>query len=189
MILGYFGNVGQGKTYGAVVELKRLHDLGYIIYSNTWLIFPYKELTLDFILDIVEKNLSLPDDCVFFIDEISIWLDSRCSMSKRNRIISYFLAQTRKLGKNKDFGLILLFTVQFSHMIDKRLKSFLDVAIESEKVELMGIKIFKQTKCFYKGKKSFVMESMIIGLIENYALYDTRMKIKYEQDRYKEEEL
>ena len=59
-------------------------------------------------IDIVEKELEIEDNCVFFIDEIHIWLDSRISGSKRNRILSYFLLQSGKLGKNTDYGLIML---------------------------------------------------------------------------------
>jgi hypothetical protein len=80
MIIGYYGNVRQGKTYGAVLELFLLWLKGYVIYSNTWLAFPFKILTLDYLLDIVEKDLNIEDNAVFFIDEIPIWLDSRCSM-------------------------------------------------------------------------------------------------------------
>lgn len=189
MIIGYYGNVRQGKTYGAVLELFILYLQGYVIYSNTWLAFPFKKLTLDFLLDIVEKDLNIEDNAVFFIDEISIWLDSRSSMSKRNKIASYMLQQSGKLGNNTDYGLILLFTAQYPDMVDKRLRHFTDKGIESEKFEVNGVKHFLQRVTIFRGKKSYSYNRIIKGHPMLYSLYDTRKKIKYEKDRYKEKEI
>jgi len=189
MIIGFFGNVRQGKTLSAVIELKKLYDAGYKIYSNTALSFDYTPLTLDFVLDIVEKDLDLPDNSVFFVDEFYIWCDARISGSKRNRIVSYFLLQTGKLGKNTDYGLILLFTAQYSHQIDKRLRSVIDIGIECEKINYGVEKFFIQNVYVYKGSKSFSYRKLIKGLPEYYELYDTRRKIRVEMhDRYHEDE-
>lgn len=182
--MGFYGNVRQGKTYGAVLELFILWLQGYVIYSNTWLAFPFKKLTLDFLLDIVEKDLDIEDKAIFFIDEIAIWMDSRCSMGKRNRIVSYFLAQSGKLGSNTDYGLIILFTAQYPDMVDKRLRHFTDKGVESEKFEVSGIKHFLQHITIFRGKKSYSYNKIIKGNQLLYSLYDTRKKIKYEKDRY-----
>lgn len=189
MIIGYYGNVRQGKTYGAVIELFQLWLAGYTIYSNTWLAFPFKPLTLDFLLDIVEKDLDIEDNSVFFIDEISIWLDSRSSMSKRNKIASYMLQQSGKLGNNTDYGLIILFTAQYPDMVDKRLRHFTDKGIESEKFEINSEKYFMQTVTVFRGKKSYSYKRIIKGNPKLYALYDTRKKIRYEKDRYNQKEI
>ena len=187
MIIGYFGNVRQGKTLSAIRELYKLYLKGYKIYSNTWLAFPFKPLTLDYVLDIVEKDLDVEDNSVFFIDEIYIWADSRISGTKRNRIISYFLLQTGKLGANTDYGLILLFTSQYPDQIDKRLRHVIDIATECEKIEFKGDKYFIQKVNVFKGNKSFTMVKVFKGITALYKLYDTRKKIKYERDRYEEE--
>lgn len=184
MIIVYVGNVRQGKTLGAVRELKKFYDSGYTIYSNTWLNFPFKTLTLDFLIDIVEKEIDLPDKTLFFIDEIHIWLDSRVSASKRNRIVSYFLLQTGKLGINTDYGLILLATTQFTHLIDKRLKDLIDILSECEKINYKGKKIFRQTITYFKGKKTYQRERYFEGTKYLYSLYDTRAKIKVEHTKY-----
>lgn len=189
MIIGYFGNVRQGKTLSAVKELKKLYDKGFKIYSNTPLSFPYIPLTLDYILDIVEKELDLPDDSVFFIDEIYIWMDARVSSSKRNRVASYFLLQTGKLGKNTDYGLILLFTAQYPDQIDKRLRHVMDIAVECEKVITSQGHYFIQHVFNYRGKKSFQYKKIFKGTKELYELYNTRKKITMVKDRYQEEEL
>ena len=187
MIIVYVGTVRQGKTLGAVIELKKFYDNGYIIYSNTWLSFPYKVLTLEYLFDIVEKELNLPDRCVFFIDEIHIWLDSRVGVSKRNRIVSYFLLQTGKLGIDTDFGLILLATTQFTHLIDKRLKDLIDILAECEKITYRGKKFFKQERTYFRGKKTFKRIIGFEGLKKYYDLYDTRKKITYKKTRYDED--
>lgn len=188
MIIGYYGNVRQGKTYGAVLELFTLYLKGYTIYSNTWLAFPFKKLTLDFLLDIVEKDLDLEDKCVFFIDEVPIWLDSRCSSTKRNRVVSYFLAQTGKLSKDTDYGLILYFTAQYPDMVDKRLRHFTDKGIECEKFISENNKYFIQTITVFRGTKSYEYKKLIKGNSLLFNLYDTRKKIKYEKDRYQDDE-
>ena len=191
MIIGFFGNVRQGKTYSAVIELKKLYDRGYNIYSNTPLSFKYIPLTIELLLDIIENDLDIKDNAVFFIDEIHVFgLDSRSSMSKRNKVISYFLLQTGKMNnseKASDFGLILIYTSQFTHLIDKRLKSVTDIAIECEKINYKGSKFFKLTKHFFKGVKSFSVTNLIKGTQDNYDLYDTKARIKVQKDRYEKE--
>lgn len=189
MIIGYYGNVRQGKTYSAVLELYQLHLQGYTIYNNTHLSFPYKILTLDYLLDIVEKDLNVEDNSVFFIDEISVWLDSRSSMSKRNKIFSYMLQQSGKLGVNTDYGLIILFTEQYPDMVDKRLRHFTDKGVECEKFEMNNEKYFIQHINIFRGRKSYMYNRIIKGNPILYSLYDTRKKIKYEKDRYNQKEI
>jgi hypothetical protein len=189
MIIGYYGNVRQGKTYSAVLELYTLWLKGYTIYSNTFLAFPFKILTLDYLLDIVEKDLDVEDNSVFFVDEISVWLDSRSSMSKRNKIFSYMLQQSGKLGVNTDYGLIILFTAQYPDMVDKRLRHFTDKGVECEKFEMNNEKYFIQHINIFRGKKSYAYNRIIKGNPLLYTLYDTRKKIKYEKDRYNQKEV
>jgi hypothetical protein len=143
VIIGYFGTVRQGKTLSAVKELYKFYLDGKTIYSNIKLNFPYKPITTDMLLNIVESDLVLDDDSCMFIDEMHIWFDSRISSSKKSRIISYFLLQTGKMGKNTDFGLILLYTTQFRHQVDKRLRSLTDISIDCEKKEFQAVYCYK----------------------------------------------
>lgn len=191
MIIGYYGNVRQGKTYGAVIELFMLYNQGYTIYSNTWLAFPFKPLTLDFLLDFVEKDLEFDEDKVaVFIDEIPVWLDSRASMSKRNRVASFFLSQSGKMSRdNCDYGILLYFTAQYPDMVDKRLRHFTDKGVECEKFEVNGEKYFLHRINIFRGKKSYTYPKIIKGNPILYSLYDTRKKIRYEKDRYNEREI
>ena len=114
-------------------------------------------------------------------------MDSRISGSKRNRIASYFMLQTGKLGKNTDYGLILLFTCQYPDQIDKRLRHVMDIGVDCEKYIFKETKYFVQTKYVYKGTKSFSSKNYFIGNTRLYNLYDTRKRIIVEKDKYNEE--
>jgi len=69
---------------------------------------------------------------VILLDEVHILLDSRGSMKKENKVVSFWLNQTRKMGVK------LYYTTQHLHQIDKRLRSGTDFFIFCE-----GIKYLK----------------------------------------------
>lgn len=179
MIIGYSGNIRQGKTLSAVRQLYLLYNHGYTIYSNIKLNFPYKPLDITLLQDIVEDKIVISEKKpVFFIDEVHIWLDSRMSAGKRNRIVSYFLLQSGKLGEDSDYGMILIYTTQYMHQIDKRLRSLTSIAVECEKHEVNKEKIILCTEYHFKGKKSRITKSVFFAK-PYYALYDTREVVKY----------
>jgi hypothetical protein len=187
MIIGYCGNIRQGKTLSAVRELFKLYNLGYTIYSNINLNFPYKPLDVDLLTDIVEDKIQITDKKpVFFIDEIHIWLDSRLSMGKKNRIVSYFLLQSGKIGEDSDFGMLLLYTTQFIHQVDKRLRSLTSIIIECEKKEINSHKIIINIEYHFRGKKSFITRSIFYAETI-YKLYNTREVVKYKKAKVEEE--
>lgn len=177
MITGYIGQVRQGKTLGAVRELYLLHRRGHIIYSNIHLKFPYKPLTLDMIIDVVEHDKRLEDNAVIFIDEIHIWLDSRVSVSKRNRIVTYFLLQTGKMAKDTDYGMMLIYTTQYLDQIDKRLRHLTDIVIECNKYKYGERRVFVLIYNVFRGSKSFSEKEVFFGE-KYYELYDTREIVK-----------
>ena len=132
------------------------------IVSNFKLTFPkikgcYKPelLNMSFIKDFKEQLY----DIALFIDEIYVYIDSRNSVSKRNRVWSYFFNQTRKRGVD------LFYSTQFLHQVDKRLRNNTELYIfpsiithEEEmyikiKIAKGNMKIFK-TFCF-KAKEYF----------------------------------
>lgn len=193
MIIGILGDLGSGKTLTALKELLSLYKLGYNIYTNIALTMPHKRITLKMLEKIVERGEGFgDDDAVVFLDEIHIWLDSRVSASKRNRIISYFLLQTRKLGRNKDYGMIFIYTTQYPDLIDKRLRKPTIRAGFCMKHEI-----------FWRGRnrKLFEVEwHQIINGVEcvksefffgekYYPLYDTREIVKIEKSSYDEDDV
>lgn len=185
MIIGFVGNVRSGKTLSAVRELYKLWLKGYKIYSNIHLTFEYTPLTRDYVYDIIEKDIDVPDLSVFFVDEIHLWIDSRQSTSKSNRILSYFITQTGKQGKNTDFGLIMLYTTQYPHQIDRRLRSTTDIFVSCNKFNYHNTKIFVCQYLFVYKNVSYV--DSFLGEEALYSLYNTREKVKYERSRYEKD--
>lgn len=184
MIYGFCGQIRQGKTLSAVREIMKYYHEGKTIYSNIRLSIPYKPLTIDMLIDAVENDKNIFDpDSICLIDEIHIWLDSRTSASKRNKIVTYFLLQTGKMGIESDFGLILIYTTQWTDQIDKRLRHLTEVLIECEKKEFDGYKIFINHVTMFKGTKLIQYSDCFFGE-EYYKFYDTKEIVRQEKSRY-----
>lgn len=135
MIVLITGGLGSGKTCMLTRYGKIAFSEGKNMYSNYHLVnMPYKKL------DIVDMFFNEPDlkDVMILGDEIYTFMDCRMSGAKRNRLQSYFIAQTRK--RNVD----LYGTAQFSQFTDLRLTAFLDVWIKMENIWIM--KDGKKTK-------------------------------------------
>jgi Fe-S cluster biosynthesis and repair protein YggX len=113
----------SGKSLSMTRYVVKYYRAGYKIYSNIKFNFPYTEYTLNELVDFANNDISLKKS-IIIIDEAHIFLDSRNSQSKKNRIISYFLLQTRKKGCH------LFWTSQRFHQIDKRLRDNSDVLIQ-----------------------------------------------------------
>lgn len=121
MILAFVGTVGSGKTLSAVYECYQYYKrLGYTVYSNIGLNFPHVKLTRKVLDQLIKEKKGL-QNAVLLMDEIHISVDSRSSMSKRNKAISYFILQTRKRNVR------LLYTTQHLHQVDKRLRDTTDI--------------------------------------------------------------
>jgi len=119
LIIGFEGGLGSGKTIGMVRYLHKDHANGKKIFANFGLRgIDYESLN---VLNIMEnKNLN---NVSIGIDEITVFMDCRTSMKKLNRLLSYFILQTRK--RNCD----LYFTTQDFGMCDKRLLKYCDIQI------------------------------------------------------------
>jgi hypothetical protein len=117
------GYIGSGKTLLMTFLLNAYQKAGKKIISNYYLDFPHQSISFE---QIQKMQLS---NCVLGLDELTVWLDSRLSMTKQNRIISYFVLQTRKRDVD------LLATTQDFGMLDLRLRRQTNYIIESEKVD------------------------------------------------------
>lgn len=126
MIFGFVGNMGGGKTLSMVRRAYIKYKRGYTIYSNITLNFPHQEYTLDDILHYSEMGKTFYK-AIFLLDEAHIFVDSRMSASKRNRILSYFILQTRKAD------IQLLYTTQNLFQVDVRLRNMSDAVVECYK--------------------------------------------------------
>lgn len=121
-IIAVLGRMGQGKTLTATYLCYRAYKEGRKVYTNIKFNFPYEKLTKEFFTDYAHAGKQI-NDCIVFIDEAYVYLDSRMSASKRNKTLSYFLLQTRK--KN----VTLLVTSQFLGQMDVRFRNNIDVIV------------------------------------------------------------
>ena len=124
MICGFIGDVGSGKTASMINEAYYLHvTTGKKVISNLHLNFDHEYITLEDFLTMVDNKEGL-QDCILLLDELHIWMDSRTSMSKRNRAVSYFGLQTRKVSVD------LFYTTQYINQVDLRIRNLTNVLIE-----------------------------------------------------------
>lgn len=187
MIYGFVGQIRQGKTLSVMPELVNYYNKGKTIYSNIKLNIPFKPLTLQMLIDAVEDNKDIFEpDSIVFIDEIHIWLDSRCSVSKRNKIVTYFLLQTGKMGLDSDYGLILIYTTQWIDQIDKRLRHLTEILIECQKFEFEGLKLFNNHITEFRGRDIIEYDRQFIGTKELYNMYNTKEIVRIEKTKYDE---
>lgn len=127
MIIAFLGTVGSGKTLSAVREAFQYYKMGHTVYANMGLSFPHVKLDKKTFDTLIENKEGL-QDAVILIDEMHIWLDSRSSMKKKNRLLTYFILQTRKRNVR------MLVTTQHMDQIDKRLRNTLDIIVYCKNV-------------------------------------------------------
>lgn len=120
--MGIVGDRGSGKTLTMARTCIEMLQKGRTIYTNFHLNknsinkkYHNKINLLDNEFFKNYKDMQLYNCCVF-IDEVYVYIDSRSSMSKRNRIWSYFINQTRKRDVD------LYFTTQFFRQVEIRLR-------------------------------------------------------------------
>jgi len=121
MIIGVIGDRGSGKTLFMTREAFLNYCKSRYIYSNYHLKFPkvlFKNLHKPKLIDdefLSNYRSELFNICLF-LDEIYIYIDARASMTRANKIWSYFFNQTRKRGVD------LYYSTQFFSQVDKRLR-------------------------------------------------------------------
>ena len=126
MIVGIEGGLGSGKT---LIMSRYLHKdrVKYHrdVFANYNLHFDHKKLNIK---DMLDKKVSLMDVSVG-IDELTLFADCRSSMGEMNKLMSYFILQTRKRN------VCLYFTTQDFSMVDKRIMHHTFVRIFCSKVK------------------------------------------------------
>jgi len=134
-VIGIVGNLGSGKSLLAVVAA--LFDLeveNKQVFANFKLNYQTPDGRTAKFIDIGRlaswitrhgKQFA-PNSALLVIDESYLGLDARNSNSLFNRLMSYFIFQSRKLG----FGLI--YTAQLASSVEKRLRNLTDVWVLAE---------------------------------------------------------
>ncbi len=167
MIVGFIGDIGGGKTASLVKEVYIKYLSGRKIFSNIKLNFPYTHVSQEDLLEMASGGFNLQDG-VLVLDEIHIYLDSRTSMSKENRVITYFALQTRKVGVD------LYYTTQYINQVDLRLRNLTNALIEcytqenSETKEKYTLNVIRMRKI-----NKVITKKIIFQTSKVYNLYNT----------------
>lgn len=158
MITGIVGPFGSGKTLLMANRLFRRYLQGMAIYTNFATNFPAKPLQA---IDLVKMSQNL-NDCGMGIDEIHVLIDSRNSMTEANKLISYFILQTRKRN------VYLFYTTQDEMQVEKRLRRNTDYWVYCTRVgkHTFRYRVYNRTgKCI----KNFTLDGR-----KSYNLYNTK---------------
>lgn len=178
MIITFIGTIGGGKTASAVYEAYKYHQLGYTVYSNIKLSFPSVSLTKEKFDDLVANDHQL-QNAVLLLDEVHIWLDSRGSMKKKNRAITYFILQTRKRN------IRMLCTTQHLHQVDKRLRDSVDILVFCRNMSNQTSTITNDQEVFieqqyvYQWREDQKPKIKVIYINPLFQLYDTREIVSF----------
>lgn len=169
MLIGIEGGLGSGKTVGMVRYLYKDFKLGKKIYTNFKLFkIPYKHIIIENILSNEDEQLK---NCTMGIDEITVFADCRVSSSKMNRVLSYFILQSRKRSVN------VYYTTQNFEMVEKRILEHTNIYVMCKKLydkngnEINDYRQYTILDCMnWQDPK----ENTIIVKIKNYySFYDT----------------
>ena len=87
------GAQGSGKTTLLSYILYKAYEKNFTIYSNFDFALPHETVTMKEITSLVSENIQ--NACIG-IDEAEAVIDSRTSQSRFNRIMSYWVYQSRK---------------------------------------------------------------------------------------------
>ena len=139
MIICFIGNMGGGKTLSMTNALFKSHKDKHKVISNYTLNFKHDVLSMDLLKSYHTSNKQI-ENSSFGIDEAHIFLDSRNFMSKSNKIISYFLLQTRKRG------IKAYLSFQKYNQIDIRIRQNASFLVDCESYELIGNKLYLLTE-------------------------------------------
>ena len=181
MIVGIIGKRGCGKTLTMAKTVDEMLKKGKTVYTNFNIDKKainkryHKQLFLldnDFFKNYKDFKLY---NCALFIDEIYVYIDSRTSGSKRNRLWSYFINQTRKRDVD------LYYTTQFFRQVELRLRENTEYfiypqVIKQDKRILIANKIYS-----YENTLKLIGVERFIGN-DYFKIYDTDEIIAFDDD-------
>lgn len=161
-IIGWVAPPRQGKTLGMAVKQNQERLRGRQIFANYRPRFPHVEVDSTWLM----KHPPELRNCSLGMDEFHVLIDSRNSMSDRNRIITYLVLQC---GKRR---VSLHFTTQDFGQVDIRLRRFVDRWVIPQKVapDLFVYDVWNRTLNRLMGK--YVLRGQRF-----YHLFDTELAI------------
>ncbi len=182
MIVGIIGKRGSGKTITMAKTVKDMLKKGKTVYTNFHINLKAIDKKYHSKIHLLDSNFfkNYKDfklyNCALFLDEIYIYIDSRSSMSKRNRLWSYFINQTRKRDVD------LYFTTQFFRQVEVRLRDSTEIFIFPEVIKAKNNQIIVNNKIYSYGDnfKKIGTERFIGN--DYYDVYDTDEIISFDDD-------
>lgn len=171
-IIGLTGDRGSGKTLVMVyLGLKEHIKRGAKIYANFHLKgVPYTYIDFPTLLWMADNEVDLRD-CIILIDEAHIWVDSRTSGKKLNRLFTYFLLQTGKDNIN------IYWTSQRKGQVELRLRQQTDIWINIERRGDLHLCLIDDITA--GGSR---IQRMIVRGKPVWPYYDTHEKIKIPEE-------
>jgi hypothetical protein len=171
MIIGIQGGLGSGKTILMTRYLYKDWKKAKEIFASYGLKeIKFTPIDMSKILEMHANEFNMRD-CTIGIDEITVFADCRRSGSKMNRLISYFILQSRK--RNVD----IYFTTQNLAMIDFRLIDYMDFQIECKKVkDTKGHEVegYAQYTVFdLRDMQDIKVKQFMLDIRPYYRYYDT----------------
>ncbi len=135
-IYGIEGGIGTGKTLtGVHMTLQDLFN-GKHVFSNVKfknipkkfrdkITYLTKELIGNVFMEVKQGNINMENSTIF-IQEAHNYIDSRNSASKRNKVFSYWILQSRHTGKG---SCDIIYDTQSIDQVDKRLRRNTDFLV------------------------------------------------------------
>lgn len=172
MIIGIEGGLGSGKTIMMARYLYQDALSGFDVRANFGLKFKSNDLDVKELLE-TGKELR---NVTIGLDEITVFIDCRKSMSKMNRLISYFILQSRKRNVN------IYYTTQDFDMVDKRLIQHTHIQIVAEKIYYSDGREIPDYRRYtildFRNPKNLKPINFVVDISNYYDLYDTDEIIK-----------
>lgn len=158
-IVGYVGPRGAGKTLAmtrCAHYLARRRKVN--VMANYGIMLPHQKLDAARLVDMGEDL----QRCLMLIDEAHVLIDSRNSGKARNKMVSYFITQTRKRD------VVLCYTTQHVMQVDIRLRRATDYFVFCRRV---GRHRFRYRVVDALNGKH--LGTVFMDGRKSYALYDT----------------
>lgn len=177
MIIGIEGGIGTGKTLTMVHYALQDWKKGKTLFSNVkfkGISARIKYLNADMVNNMFEQvktgKLNINNSTIL-IQEMHNYADSRTSMSKRNRTLSYWILQSRHTGKG---SCDIIYDTQEFGQVDIRLRNNTDhylrpLIIEYKNKIPSKIVVMGTAKILHK----WVKYSDVINVYDDCFKYDT----------------
>lgn len=186
MIIGIEGGIGTGKTITGVWFILEDAKKGKIIYTNCRLnikddknINYLTKENIYSIFDNIKTGKIDMENSTVFLQEAHNYIDSRNSMSKKNKVLSYWILQSRHTGKG---SCDIIYDTQDFSQVDIRLRRNTDMFIRPYIVKswstmsdkgIVDIPEIIFLEIFQKVRHKVIKSTMEINVKKCIGAYDT----------------